>query len=138
MIPTTCIQLASNRSRHCPEIHPRKSPDLPRALNNIVFEIHFPDDVVWICRVYKRGAKSNDCVRANIESTVATMRYVKKEIPSSPIPAVYDYASDPETNSIGAGYILMETMDGFEVGMSGPFNVEDVYTQLATAVRQSI
>jgi Phosphotransferase enzyme family len=104
---------------------------------NTVFEATFNDNVIWICRVHGLNADvSPACVKAKIESTVATMRYIRSRDPSIPIPAIYDFESDPTISTIGFGYILMEAMNGVEVDDSELTDEEEtqVYSQLAGIV----
>lgn len=105
------------------------------GMYNAVFEVGFEDKVAWICRVHKADANvSPASVQAKIESTVATMRYIKCQLPSFPIPKVFAFEGDSTTSPVGSGYILMEGMKGVEVGGScGLSSVDEkaVYTQLA-------
>jgi hypothetical protein len=87
------------------------------GVDNVAFNINFTDGVQWICRV--RGERldhSPAYSRAKLNSSVATMRYVKANS-SIPIPTVYAHASQVTTPGLGTGYIVMEYMSGYEVDL---------------------
>lgn len=107
---------------------------------NVVFDVRFEDGVSWICRVHCiQSDVSSVCTKAKIESTAATMRFIRCRT-SIPIPEIYAFESDQTRSAIGAGYILMETMRGTEVGGAGQKlsadDQVDVYSQLAHVVWQ--
>jgi hypothetical protein len=77
---------------------------------NVVFELVFEDDIVWLCRAGWIGYQ-NDYVKALMESTVATMRYLRKHS-ELPIPEVYAYESEPAKSEIGATYMFLEPFPG--------------------------
>ena len=105
---------------------------------NVVFRVIFDDNVVWVCRVHKNDKDVSPlCVKSKIDSTIATMRYIKLNLPSVPVPEIYASESDPETSALKAAYILMEALEGSEVG--GNLSPEDecaVYKQLACVTWQ--
>ncbi len=104
---------------------------------NVVFRLIFDDHVVWVCRVHKnRRDVSPLCVKSKIDSTVATMRYVKLKLPSIPIPDIYTFESDPETSAIKAAYIFMEPVEGWHVERLSPEDERVVYQQLASVTWQ--
>lgn len=109
------------------------------GVHNAVFEVTFEDAVVWICRVHDfKSNVSPACVKAKIESTVATMHYIQSHDSSIPIPMIYSFESDPLVSIIGHGYILMEAMGGMEVDTDELTDEEEiqVYSQLARVVWQ--
>ena len=110
------------------------------GMYNVVFRVRFEDGVEWICRIHKNDIEvSPACVKAKVESTVATMRYVKQQIHSFPIPTIFAFESNPIISSIDYAYILMEAMSGTEVGQSGILDSDDesaVYDQLAVITWQ--
>lgn len=99
----------------------------------VVFHITFNDTVAWVCRVHKNDPKvSPACVKSKVDSTVATMRYIKSRLPSFPIPQIYAYESDAETSVLNAAYIFMEPMDGTEFDHGSVEDEVTVYQQLAS------
>ena len=83
---------------------------------NVVVEVGFEDDVVWLCRVgwaNRPGSEefTDKYVEAMMESTVTTMRYLKSHS-SLPIPEIYAYESKPSASELGAVYIFIEPLPG--------------------------
>ena len=79
---------------------------------NVLCEVIFEDGVVWLCRAgWVREEHSLKYVRNLIESTVTTMRYLKKSS-DLPIPAVYAYEADSTKSEIGAAYMFLEPFPG--------------------------
>ena len=100
---------------------------------NVVFQVVFDDNLVWMCRVHKNDQEVSPlCIKAKIDSTVATMRYIKSKLPSFPIPKIYAFESDPSTSAIKAAYIFMEAMEGAEVSRLSLDDERTVYKQLAS------
>lgn len=105
---------------------------------NVVFRVIFDDNVVWVCRVHKNDKDVSPlCVKSKIDSTVATMRYMKLKLPFVPVPEIYASESDPETSAIKAAYIFMEQLEGSKVDASlSPEDECAVYKQLASVTWQ--
>lgn len=100
---------------------------------NVVFQVVFMDNLVWMCRVHKNDQDVSPlCVKSKVDSAVATMRYIKSKQPSFPIPEIYAFESDPNTSTIKAAYVFMEAMEGAEVGSLSPDDECTVYKQLAS------
>lgn len=77
--------------------------------SNAVFEIVFDDGVVWVCRVHQNDHPNY--VKMIIESTVATMRYVKRNT-TIPVPSIHAYESDSTATKFGSAFILMDGVPG--------------------------
>jgi Phosphotransferase enzyme family len=128
------VQCTASRSRNgTPAVISR----FTHGLYNVVFQVVFKDNLVWICRVHKNDQDvSPRCVESKTDSTVATMRYIKSKLPSFPIPEIYAFESDPNTSAIKAAYIFMEAMEGAVVGRLSPDDQCTVYKQLASIAWQ--
>jgi len=77
---------------------------------NVVVEVVFEDDVVWLCRA-GCGEFSDKYVEAMMESTVTTMRYLKSHS-SLPIPEIYAYESKRSASELGGAYMFIEPLPG--------------------------
>jgi aminoglycoside phosphotransferase (APT) family kinase protein len=78
---------------------------------NIVFEVIFEDEVVWIARIrFPDDCYPKEGVDSVLESEVTTMQYLRQRT-AIPVPCVYGYDSR-FGNDIGMPYILMEAMPG--------------------------
>jgi len=132
-ISPIAVQALGSRSRGGAPCH---VPDyIGRGADNIVFKIVFADSVQWVCRVHaSRIDESKAYTAAKIRSTVATMRYIKR-FSSIPVPTVFAHAAEDPGSGLGAGYILMEFLDGEEVDQRpnalSPTQENEVYKQLA-------
>jgi aminoglycoside phosphotransferase (APT) family kinase protein len=105
------------------------------GVDNVAFKVLFMDGMRWICRIHGEDeSHSKHYTTARIESTVATMHYVKGSS-SIPVPEIYAHESRNSTPGLGAGYIIMEEMHGQEVDMTpnalSPTEETEVYLQVA-------
>ena len=113
----------------------RKSLSTMMGNKNCHVEVTFQDGVKWLARFrLKRTSSPPPEVRDYIlRSEAATMMYLQHHT-QIPTPIVFDWAceSDP-TNSLGAGYILMEKLDGKPLDWSSatPEQREKIMQQLA-------
>jgi len=107
---------------------------------NVAFKVVFADNVEWVCRIHRDAADTAPVYNvAKVESTVATMRYIKCNS-TIPVPTIYAYKSRDVSPGLGTGYIMMEFLYGQEVDMS-PSSLSSseetqVYHQLANVVRK--
>ena len=83
---------------------------------NIVFEVKFNDDEIWIARIRRPDAddplNGKDLV---LESEVVTIRFIHENT-TIPVPVVHGYdARFGPDNAVGRPYILMQAMPGQRV-----------------------
>jgi isoamyl acetate esterase len=80
---------------------------------NLVLEIDFGDDVIWIARIqllYTNSRAALPEIDKTVDSEAATLRFLKTKT-SIPVPAIYGYDARHD-NEIGAPYLIMEAMPG--------------------------
>jgi hypothetical protein len=91
---------------------------------NVLCEVVFEDGDVWLCRAgWVRAKHSAKYVQGLMESTVTTMRYIKKHS-DLPVPEVYAYQADPRKSEIGAAYMFLEPIPGTAAKLTGPMEDE--------------
>jgi hypothetical protein len=112
----------------------RKSLSTMMGNQNCHIEITFQDNVKWLarCRLSKTSSPPQSVSDYILQSEAATMIYLQ-EYTCVPTPKVFDWAcsSDPN-NHIGAGYILMEKLEGKPLNwqIAAPAQKERVMQQL--------
>jgi aminoglycoside phosphotransferase (APT) family kinase protein len=111
------------------------SDDFGSGVDNVAFTVNFADGIKWVVRVHgKDNGDHKDYIASQIESTVATMKYVQRHS-SIPVPTIYTHQSHNETPGLGAGYIIMDFVSGEEVDLTlNALSAEEesqVYGQLA-------
>jgi hypothetical protein len=72
---------------------------------NIVNPIVFEDGIIWALHV------PYDKMRAAVEPTVTTMRYVRDAVPSIPVAIVHAWSDSEDEDGVGTPYILLDWTD---------------------------
>ena len=111
------------------------SDEFGSGVDNVAFKVTFADGIDWICRVHGEDEKDAKVyTTSKLDSTVATMRYIKHNS-SIPVPSIYAHESQNSTPGLGAGYIVMEVVQGLEVDLTpnalSPDEESQIYGQLA-------
>lgn len=84
------------------------------GFNNIVLEISFSDGVYWVARI--KHSMVDAGITADLLSEIATMKTLKERT-SIPVPHIFAHDFSP-SNQVGYPYILMEYLEGRELGGS--------------------
>ncbi|TFY64443.1 hypothetical protein EVJ58_g2613 [Rhodofomes roseus] len=79
---------------------------------NYHLEVSFTDGISWLCRVQRQNAESPPLEIRNrvLLSEAATLQFLSTT--SVPVPRVYDVLPQGPGNEVGAGYMLVEKVDG--------------------------
>ncbi|RPA92820.1 hypothetical protein L873DRAFT_1847508 [Choiromyces venosus 120613-1] len=105
---------------------------------NLHLELVFEDGLSWMARLKRHNTSTPPAaVRSYlIRSEVATYSFLKKQT-RVPVPEVFAYDLDSD-NSVGTGYILMETIKGKNLLSASPTNeqLSKVLAQLAEVYKE--
>jgi len=108
---------------------------LESGVYHVVLKLLFADNTTWACRIRRRDPDEHpEYVKSTMESTVATMRYVKNRT-TLPVPTVHHYESDPSATQINAAYMLMDFVPGHKREQNSQDitveQLEKIYDQIA-------
>lgn len=79
---------------------------------NLHVDITFDDGIIWLARfrLLQINQPSTEKVNFDRMSEVATYQLLRST--TIPVPQVFDFAPDGDNNQVGAGYILLEKVQG--------------------------
>jgi isoamyl acetate esterase len=86
---------------------------------NIVFEICFPDGLLWVARVWTNHFGLFDAeekyISSSLQHEIQTMEYISDNS-ELPVPKVFDYDLDPQ-NPVQFRFIIMDALFGKPLGV---------------------